>query len=59
MEKIVIEENTGGDIPRVAKVMLGTALVRIVSEAMKDPVNRASFEAWYLERYGKPYEWKK
>ena len=35
------------------------ALVRTVRAYYRDPAHRAEFEAWYLERYGKPYQWNK
>ena len=34
-------------------------LIKAVQECLKDPANRAEFEQWYLEKYGKPYVWKK
>ena len=59
MPKVIIENNTEGDLTPATKTCLGSALARIVTKAMKDPKNRAAFEAWYLERYGEPYVWKK
>ncbi|MBO5511256.1 MAG: hypothetical protein J6B24_05940 [Clostridia bacterium] len=38
---------------------LARALVRTVRAYYRDPAHRAEFEAWYLERYGKPYQWNK
>lgn len=37
---------------------LGYLLARIVLEYFEDETHRAEFEAWYLEKYGKPYVWK-
>lgn len=34
-------------------------IARRVQDYMSDPQHRAEFEAWYLARYGKPYEWRK
>lgn len=31
----------------------------IVADYFRDADHRAAFESWYLERYGKPYQWKK
>lgn len=38
---------------------LARALVRTVQAYYRDPAHRAEFEAWYLEKYGKPYQWNK
>lgn len=37
---------------------MGRTLARTVREYFKDPAHRREFEAWYLDRYGKPYVWK-
>jgi len=37
---------------------MGRTLARKVREYFRDPEHRRQFEAWYLERYGKPYVWK-
>lgn len=37
---------------------LSLLLVGHVREYFKDEQHRAEFEAWYLKRFGKPYEWK-
>ena len=34
-------------------------LAQRVREYFKIPDNRAAFEAWYLKKYGKAYEWKR
>ena len=37
---------------------LALLLAQEVREYFKDPEHRKEFERWYLEKYGKPYEWK-
>lgn len=37
---------------------LSLSLAGYVREYFKDDHHRAEFEAWYLKRFGKPYEWK-
>ena len=37
--------------------MLCRSLARIVQEYYKDPLHRAEFEKWHLEKYGEPYVW--
>ena len=37
--------------------MLCRSLARIVQEYYKDPLHRAEFEKWHLEKYGEPYIW--
>lgn len=34
-------------------------LARTVREYFGDAQNRLEFEAWYEEKYGKPYVWRK
>lgn len=38
---------------------LSRMLVGIVSEYLRDEAHRKDFEAWYEDKYGKPYEWKR
>lgn len=33
-------------------------IARQVRQALEDPDNRADFERWYFEQYGKDYIWK-
>lgn len=37
---------------------IGSMLAHVVTKTLQDPVKRAEFEAWYLEKYGVPYHWK-
>lgn len=37
---------------------LGMTLSDLVRAYFDDENHRREFEAWYLEQYGKPYEWK-
>lgn len=34
-------------------------LCRTVRRYLADPVHRKEFEEWHLQKYGKPYHWKK
>lgn len=34
-------------------------LRRTVRRYLDDKKHRKEFEKWYLDKYGKPYEWKK
>lgn len=41
-----------------AILSIARVLAEKVTASLKSPENRAAFEQWYLEKYGKPYEWK-
>lgn len=34
-------------------------LLKKVLDYLQDEEHRKEFEKWYLQKYGKPYEWKK
>lgn len=36
---------------------LSRLLAKNVREYFKEDDHRKAFEAWYLKRYGKPYQW--
>ena len=52
-QSVFIEEK------RAQAKALSALLVPKVQEYFRSPENRAAFEKWYQERYGKPYVWKK
>lgn len=37
---------------------LSLLLIGHVRDYFKSEEHRSEFEAWYLKRFGKPYEWK-
>lgn len=51
MSKLVIPEKHG------QLKALASGVAERVSKYFQDPQHRKEFEAWYLERYGKPYKW--
>lgn len=57
MEKITINDAQGMLPPEIG-VCLGNVIACVVQSAMKDPANRASFEKWYFQKYGRSYVWK-
>ena len=38
---------------------LGRLVYKTVKKALQDEKNRADFEEWYFQTYGKKYEWNK
>lgn len=46
------------DSSKIDVEYVSEALSRLALRYFRNPDCRREFEAWYLARYGKPYEWK-
>ena len=46
------------DFDSGTKFRLGRLLAKTVSKFFETEANRAEFEKWYLDTYGKKYVWK-
>lgn len=38
---------------------LGMTVAQRVRDYFKSPTHRKAFEAWYMEKYSKPYKWER